>query len=732
MIISNVEQILNFIEKNDILAFDIETTGLNPRKDVIIGFGVSNDVEGMYMPLLSYNGQTLEEVFPKETCKLVLNSLASKKLITWNGSFDLRFVINNLNVNLIEALWSDGMLAKHTCFEEGHYGLKETAKELYGIDSNEEAVELKGYLTRSGAESTQFYKAPTEILARYCVKDCILTYKINQHYLNIMKEKDLLSFFFDDEVMPLYKEVTIPMELNGVPVDVELMQKSKKEIELELSNLEQKILNEIKPLLPEFETWYLDKEFPVSKSGSFVQKVIEFTNTPLPKLKSGSYSLTQKAISTLSPDSFFYKWYTNDYFPFPKLLKKEIQLSLQGDKPMFNLLSKHHLKKLFFDKMNLEASNYTDKGNPQVDETFLESIKEQYPWVKDLITYNKLTKIKGTYIDRFLEEQENGIFYPKLFQHRTVSGRQSGDLQQLPRPMQETAENAVVAKYNNRIRQFFKAKDGFVFVGADYESLEPHIFAHISGDKKLQDIFNKGHDFYSTIAIDTEGLTEYSPDKKAENYLGKLNKEKRQTAKAYALGIPYGMTGYKLAFELNIPQKKAEQLVSSYLNAYPDLKSWISETHKKVCNLGFIKIESGRYRNFPRAVQLYNKYGNSILDDLELWKKYNETPNIYKQAKLDRREFKNYLNNACNVQIQGLAASIVSRAAIKINKELKLKNISAYIALAVHDELVVLCQFKDGAKVAEIMKNVMENIWNLSVKLKAEPAIGITYSETKD
>ena len=183
---------------------------------------------------------------------------------------------------------------------------------------------------------------------------------------------------------------------------------------------------------------------------------------------------------------------------------------------MFNLASKHHLKIVFFDTLNEKPLSYTDLGSPQINDEFLELMSEKYDWVKTLQDYNKLNKLKGSYIKRILERQENGIFYPAFNQHRTDSGRYGSDLQQLPRLGDKEQFSPIVIKYRNQIREVFIARDDHKFVDADYESLEPHIFAHVSNDSAIKAIFNMGWDFYSTIALKAENLKDVSvEDKKA-------------------------------------------------------------------------------------------------------------------------------------------------------------------------------------------------------------------------
>jgi DNA polymerase I-like protein with 3'-5' exonuclease and polymerase domains len=69
---------------------------------------------------------------------------------------------------------------------------------------------------------------------------------------------------------------------------------------------------------------------------------------------------------------------------------------------MFNLSSKHHLKKLFFDQLGEEPLSRTELGNPQVDDEFLQSMCAKYNWCNDLHVYNRLNKILGTYVERVL------------------------------------------------------------------------------------------------------------------------------------------------------------------------------------------------------------------------------------------------------------------------------------------------------------------------------------------
>lgn len=680
MVITNSEQLeqaLAWLGKQEMVAYDTETTGLNPRKDRIIGIGFSNDSTGFYMPLFTYSEDSLKPtpIGTSDNISRVLSSLASRALLMFNASFDARFTKYNFGIDLVPALHADVLLLKHSVDEEFPFGLKEISKQIWGHEVTKEKEEMQASIKNNGGTAKQYFKADTDILGKYCIQDCVLTYKLFLHYSRELKQQGLEDFYYKDEVLPLYKEVTIPMEEVGIHLDVPLLQSSLIEIQEDLAKLEHSIQEAIIPYLGIFTTWFLNKDYPV-----------QTWNTKKPSMWTKKYATQAEA------------W------------------RAENTGYMFNLLSKHHLKKLFFDTFKETPLSRTEKGNPQVDEEFLELMGKRYAWCKDLIVYNKLIKLKGTYIERFLDEHEDGIFYPSFQQHRTVSGRYSGDLQQLPRPTID--DGGLVAKYTNRIRAFFISSPGSVLMSADYAQLEPRVFAHVSGDPALAEIFNSGKDFYSEIAVMVEGVKEVS-------------KEQRQNAKTYALGIPYGMTGFKLKFEINCEQEEADALVRKYLDAFPKLEEWMNVSKNKAISEGRITSQGGRVRHLSVAKDMYNKYGPAICDDLQLWKTFNTHPAVYAQAKVDRRVFKNALNNAINFQIQSYAASIMSRTSIAVNRTLIAYNLKAKIVGQVHDELILHVPASEVEVVSSIVTTCMQTIVTLSVPLKTTPQIGTNYSLCK-
>jgi DNA polymerase I-like protein with 3'-5' exonuclease and polymerase domains len=725
------QEMMKFIKESGYLAYDVESTGLNVRKDKVIGFGVSNHEDnGFYLPILVWDDE-LQELIKTDFDPLpILEAIKETKLIMWNASYDVRITKNDLGVDLLDSLFSECMLMKHTLIEDGRFALKGTAIEFaneIGFDAesvaNKEQLELKENLESKGAGKKEFYKADLSILGTYCISDCTLTFKLFRYFHKRLEDEGLVDFFFDEEVMPLYKTVTIPMEDNGVRIDMDMLNKYNDEI---IKDIAQHKIDIIKSLLeiPETQEVINDmatKKYPTKTSGAFAQKVVEVFGLDLPKTKAGKYSLTEKNLIDLSDSKA--KQFLLKEISMPEDKATQISRAIYEEKndELFNIGSRTQMKTLMFDKLKLKPLSKTDKGQPQFNADFIESIADDYPWASKLSNYNKLCKIQSSYFQRFLDKQEDGYYYFSYKQHGTISGRYGSDSQQMPRVKGDGELPGIVLKYNNAVRTLLVPDSGNCYINDDYESAEPHIFAHISNDEGLRDIFRKKHDFYSTIAIATENLPQYSADKKAENYLGKMDKAKRQAAKAYSLGLAYGMSPYALGKTLDISTKEATKLANGYMNSYPNLKKWMEDSMIMAKTKGYVKSEAGRIRHLPKVMSLYKKHGDKLGD----WK-YKKAL----EARLGKSEvmymimdWKNGLNNSLNFQIQSLGASIINRSMVEIAKRFKQENIPAKIIAQVHDEVMVECTEEVKEEVKIIVKHCMENTYKISLNLTADAEV---------
>ena len=768
------------IEESDVIAVDTETTGLNPRKDKIIGWSISGtEGVGFYLPTLIYNpstdsldvqsiniykkGDTSTEVISKNLLKL----LKGKKLVFHNASFDVQFIKNYFGVDLLPDVWVDTGLLVHTVYEEGAFGfgnpfgLKSIAimnQEALGLDvekaANEEQVILKESIKANGGSTTkalyEIYKADLDILSKYASADTDLTLRICNLYLEKLKDEGLWDFFFEEEVMPIYREVTVPMEAHGVDLDVELIEKVHDEIVKDQRENKEIVMKSLLDI-PEVKQWVVDTAsytYPVSHKGNWAQKLIDRYSLALPKSeKTGKYSLTVKNIEAFEPSNEKEEnvkkfLLSGDVDYIDELERHRISIAMwkeSNDGDYINIQSKKHLGEIVFDYMGIEpkvAGANTKSGRAKFDMDMVKTLAKEYPWAENLRVYNKLLKIKSTYVDRFRDRQEDGRYYFYFKQNGTVSGRYGSDAQQLPKPLEEGEEAPIIMKYVNVVRKFLIAGEGRKVIDADYESLEPHCFASVTGDTALQEIFNKGWDFYSTVAIKTEKLNEQtdrfpngvSADKKADNYLKKLDAPARNKAKAYSLGIAYGMEAYALKMTLGVDQKTAEKLVKGYLDGFPQLKEWRENSRRQVKDHGFIKNYVGRVRHLPKVQKTYAKFQDRMMD----WRFRKELEGKYSRDAVVKvyRDYRNGLNNCLNFQLQSLAAAVVNRAALVINRKAKELGIDAVCQAQVHDQLIINVSESDAEMFAPYVQEIMENTTKLpGVTLKAPPEIANNWAD---
>lgn len=755
--IETLRELIDHIEQSELVAYDTETDSLNPRTGHIIGFSVSGQIgKGFYMPTMVWKENSLQEVeiggkSAHALAKYAISKLLSKKLVMHNASFDIRYTKNFYGINLLPSLYADTGLLVHTVREEGAFGfgnpfgLKSIAKmvqEHIGLDveaeANEEQLALKESIKLNGGSTSkdnyEIFKADLEILSKYAAADTDLTLRIYGHFLGLLKEEGLEEFFFNEEVMPVYREVTVPMEDYGIRLDVKLMEETRERIVKDLAEQASLVVQE---LLKEGEIkqWIIDKAveaYPPKNKGTFAQRLLEQAGISLPKSPTtGKFTINKSAVAGL-PDSTikdFLLTGDREYLTPSQIVRASLSLWKEdNDGNFFNIQSKDQLGKIAFDVLGIKPLSTTTKGKAQFDEDLIQAISDKYSWAKHLRIYNKLTKIKTSYIDRFLDAAENERFYPYFKQNGTVSGRYGSDMQQLPKPLEPGQDEEIIMDYTNVVRAFFICDEGHKLLDTDYASLEPRVFSTVAGDQGLKDIFNNDLDFYSHIAIKTEKLEGVSAHTKAPNFLKKVDPVKRQQAKSYSLGVPYGMSGYALAMSLGVDKKEGERLVQGYLEGFPQLREWREESRTFVKVYGYIKNNVGRIRHLPRAKELYALHEDELVEDFR-YRKGLENKNKEETEKA-YRDYKNALNNCLNYQIQSYSASIVNRAALQINRKFKQENIEGQVIAQIHDQLI--CQVKEEyvKRACEIVQDCMENTTKLDgVELIAIPEVANNFKE---
>jgi DNA polymerase I-like protein with 3'-5' exonuclease and polymerase domains len=766
-IIDTSEKLNKFMQwlknyKPEYLVLDCETDGLFEKTANLYGIGLCfSEKNAFYIVMRDKFAKEIWQEKEKDFIKWQLIKLAQEsKVIGHNIIYDILVIKNNLEIDLTEYVYCDTILLAHTLNEEGPFGLKDLAVKELGDWANKAQQALFDNIKLNGGKITkdclEMFKADTAVLAEYCMWDVLLTLKLFKQLEPKLKDENLEELFYVREVMPLYKLVTIPMKDNGFPVDVEFYKNLKNEISEKIIELEDNIVTVIEPLVSNFCNDILDDEVPISNSGSYPKKLAEKLGAPIPlaqkKDKATGISTFTPTLSKAAVEkqkqqtpqfATFYDWILGNIsiaqavasgIPLSTFqdVQKEMYLERKGGRHVFNLRSNDHLSYLLFTSLKYKPLETTPTGKPKINGEYFDTIKADNPIISKIIDYKKLNKLLSTYVEGILERQYNGKIYTDMLQFGTTSGRYSSsnpNLQNQPRIKDEDAGlSPLVLHYTNKIRHGFVAPEGYKIVNADYSSLEPVCFAHMSDEEKLRDIFRTGKDLYSQVAIDVNKLEkEYSADKKAPNFLKKHKPELRQLWKVPTLGIVYGMEESRLMEAIGCTYQQAREIINGYLNTYPNLKKYMFNCNYEAKNKGYVKSQFGRIRHLPECKAIHELYGDKILD--YKWASGNN-PDRMNLTDI-RRKYKNYLNNAKNFKIQSIAASIVNMAMIATAKAFDKHNIDGYIGLQVHDEITCIVAEEHAELAKKLLKEAMETTTIISVPLVAEPLIADNWGEAK-
>lgn len=747
--IINTPELLDSLKKyalavdSEYLAYDVETNSKIEKKADLYGIGLAfNTNKAFYIPWRKPDGSKYWDAITESNITTFLtNTINIKKVIGHNVIYDALVTENQLGIDLTPNIHADTILMRHSLVEDGDFALKEIAVQELGPWADKAQDKLMNEVLAAGGSWTKdqkdMYLASTETLGEYCCWDVILTMMLFELFEPRIVSEGLYDLFYKEEIMPLYKEVTINMKRKGFPVDVAYYQNLKVEITNEIGKLEDDIMNLIKNDIKSFEEALLEKECPVKATGNFPKYYAEAAGIPLPvNAKTKAITLAKKAVELQKQAApQFSELYDHILQIEPRkplnpfMIEKAQRLCFfernPDSKHIFNLRSNDHLIELVFNRWGFQPIEHTDGGKPKIDDDYLDTLKGN-PVIDKLLDYKKLNKLLSTYVDGILDRQLQGIIYTSMLQFGTTSGRFSSrdpNLQNQPRIKDEDSGlSQLVLKYVNAIRKGFVAGKGYKVVNADYASLEPVCFAHVSGDQKLKNVFINGEDLYSRVVIETFNLTGVSAIKKDPLFLKNIHPEKRQVGKVIALAIPYGAEAARIAEILGITYKEAQEIIDKYLKGFPNLAKYMYRQNYEAKRNGLVKTEFGRIRHLKEAKAMWALYGDDLLDFK--WAKKNNKTDL-------RRKFKNSLNNAKNFPIQGLAAHIVNRAMIAIARQFKLEGIDGYIALQVHDEITCIVREDQAVRASSIVKDCMENTTKISVPLGAEPLIADNWGEAK-
>ena len=445
----------------EVIAFDIETNTLNAFQNDAKVLCISMSYKthsGVCIPL-----QHKDSPFKGKDLELVLNAL--KELlendtlkVAHNGKFDIKFLeavlgikVNNFNF--------DTQIAHYLAISEerGTQGLKSLAWEYTDMGGYDNALDdYKKSLPTS--KQGNYENIPWDILKEYAVCDTDCTLRLYYIFQPLIEENPKWKILMYDILMPASYTLK-DVETNGMLFDVELGEKYLKEYAEEAERIQQAL-----------------EEFP---------EVLEIVED---RKKKWMYREELKKIPKKDRTE-------EENIKFKEYAKYK--------NPEFNWSSVNQLRELFFDKLNLETSVKTDKGEYSTSAEALEEMQNQHEIPKLLTELRKINILNNFFITKFPElKDKNNIIHSTFNMTLTATGRMSSsdpNFQQIPRKV----EDVTSFQYHHEVKSLFVSRfgDEGCIMNQDYclaADTKVHLInGEVDTIKNICDRLNNGEDLYT-------------------------------------------------------------------------------------------------------------------------------------------------------------------------------------------------------------------------------------------
>jgi DNA polymerase-1 len=352
----------------------------------------------------------------------------------------------------------------------------------------------------------------------------------------------------------------------------------------------------------------------------------------------------------------------------------------------FTIASPKQLSHVLFDVLGLPTAGLkkTKTGYYSTNARVLDELARDHAFVREVLEWREKTKIRSTYLEALPDYVlGDARVHTTLNQTVAATGRLSSsdpNLQNIP----------VRSELGKRVREAFGVGEGKVFLAVDYSQIELRLLAHLSGDPAFMSAFISGEDLHAQTAAHVFGVAQQD-----------VTPQMRSRAKAVNFGIVYGQQAWGLSQTLGISTKEAQELITSYYEAYPGVRRYLDQTVVDAKACGYATTMFGRRRPVPDIAA--------------------RNPQVRAFAE----------RTAMNHPMQGSAADIIKIAMVQVAAALRERNLRTKLILQIHDELDFEVPVEELDEVRELVTGIMERVVELKVPLVADASWGATWAEAK-
>ncbi|AXP09436.1 DNA polymerase I [Campylobacter hepaticus] len=221
--------ILNSLDKESIIAFDTETTGLNTKEAKIVGFSFCmSEEEAFYVPL-THNYLGVGKQISLENAKKAIELIFTHFVIGHNLKYDFEIIQNNFDLSL-PLKYADTMILAW---------LKNPSLK---INMDDLALRLFNYKTLHFEDLVKkgdnFASVELEKACKYAAEDAYITLKFYLYFLKNL-EPNLLELAKNYEFH--FIQIIMNLEKNGIKLNTNVLENLMKQFEIEIKNLSEEI-----------------------------------------------------------------------------------------------------------------------------------------------------------------------------------------------------------------------------------------------------------------------------------------------------------------------------------------------------------------------------------------------------------------------------------------------------------------------------------------------------------
>lgn len=679
-------------------AFDTETSGLNFRKDRLLGIALYfENGDAFYLAaehtVKLWDGRIkLVNYIPRSDLRTALAPLFSQHdvlMIAHNSKFDMHFM-ERIGLTIDGQLF-DTLLAAQLLDENRKNGLKDLSY-MVGIvyDKYMELSEYEGFSKR------EFLGVPLDKGAQYAMNDVEATFKLHGLFSQQLREEKVKNKFlievFNNIWMPLL--VTLQqMEGRGIALDIELVKRIREDYVTRAAELERNVRIMGLKMLTER---YTPETIPSLYVKMFPKELAEevYTNEQ-----------GQQVIDVEGVQIPVWK-------PTPRSAERWYEFNTGSGNQIYDLIFKYSGVRIPTEielKRTKSGEKYSvDKDNLETLIFFAEDEPPQFLY--DVLEWRKATKFIGTYLDRFLADADpddyNSIttLFNQAASEQGRGGTATGRLSSSNPNLQNIPSRGEVGKL---ARSMFVARPGYVLIVADYSQMELRVLAHYSQDPELLAAFKEEKDLHILTGAAFARMT-YEELYEAYHAGDPKAKELRQLGKTGNFALTYGMGAKKFRRyllvnnKLDITEEQAQEWIDGYNAMYKVATEWKQRVWKHVRTAGYVGTIGGRKRRLPEA---FSREG-------------------WRRGRAERQ--------GVNAIIQGSCGDIICDAMPPMQKALRA--IGGSLLLQVHDELVaeVPAEYEAvGIKIMDTFMNGYGLVNELSLPLLADAHAGPNWGSAK-